>query len=46
MKALKSGKTVMMKILVGCLRVDLTIRDKEGWTLVMEAIAGKELGEC
>ena len=45
MMALKSGKTDMMKILVGCPRVDLTIRDKEGWTLLMRTIAGKDLGE-
>ena len=46
MMALKSGKTDMMKILVGCPRVDLTIRDKEGWTLLMRTIASKDLGEC
>ena len=46
MMALKSGKTDMMKILVGCPRVDLTIRDKEGWTLLMRTIAEKKPGEC
>ena len=46
MKALRRGKTDIVRVLVDCPRVDLTIRDKEGWTLVMEAIAGKELGEC
>ena len=46
MIALKEGETEIVKILVGCPRVDLTIRDKEGWTLVMRTIAGKELGEC
>ena len=46
MMAFKSGKTDIVQILVGCPRVDLTIRDKEGWTLVMRTIAGKELCEC
>ena len=46
MMALKWGATDIVKVLVDCPRVDLTIRDKEGWTLVMRTIAGKELGEC
>ena len=46
MKALNSGNTKIVEILVGCPRVDLTIRDKEGWTLVMRTIASKKLGEC
>ena len=46
MKGLKEDKTEIVKVLVGCPRVDLTIRDKEGWTLVMRTIAGKKLGEC
>ena len=45
MMARESGRTDMVKILVGCPRVDLTIRDKEGWTLLMRTIAAKELGE-
>ena len=46
MMARESGRTDMVKILVGCPRVDLTIRDKKGWTLLMRTIAGKEPGEC
>ena len=46
MMALRSDKTDLVKILVGCPRVDLTIRDKEGWTLVMRTIDGELLGEC
>ena len=47
MKALKSGKRwQVMKILVRCPRVDLTIRDKKGWTLLMRTIAEKKPGEC
>jgi len=43
MMALKWGATDIVKVLVRCPRVDLTIRDKEGWTLLMRTIAGKEL---
>ena len=46
MKAIKENKTEIVDVLVGCPRVYLTIRDKEGWTLVMRTIAGKNLGKC
>ena len=46
MMALKCGDTDMVKVLVMCPRVDLTIRDKEGWTLVMRTMKKKKLGEC
>ena len=42
--ALLSGKTDIVRVLVKCPRVDLTIRDKEGWTLAMRTIAGEMLG--
>ena len=46
MMALDRGDSGILKILLGCPRVDLTIRDKYGWSLVMMTIAGKKLGEC
>ena len=45
MWALKVGKTEIVEILLRCPRVDLSCRDKEGWSLVFRAIHFKELGE-
>ena len=42
---LKYGKREMTKILLRCPRVDLSCRDKEGWSLVFRAILRKELGK-
>ena len=41
----KGGDVSELKVLVKCPRVNLTIRDKERWTLVMRTIASKDLGE-
>ena len=55
-KALKWDTIDSVKVLVDCPLVDLTIRDKDGWTLAMRTIAwemlggemlgGEVLGEC
>ena len=45
MMALKKGKTEIVEILLQCPRVDLSCRDKEGWSLVFRAIQRKKLGE-
>ena len=45
MKALKEGKTEIVEILLRCPRVDLSCRDKEGWSLVFRAIQRNKLGE-
>ena len=38
MMALKEGKTEILKVLLKCPRVNLSCRDKEGWTLIFRAI--------
>ena len=45
MWALKEGKTEIVEILLRCSRVDLSCRDKEGWSLVFRAIQRNKLGE-
>ena len=42
----RSHNVVELVEMVECPRVDVTIRDNEGWTLLMVAIARRELGEC
>ena len=41
MWALKLGKTEIVELLLRCPRVDLTSRDKEGWSVLLRAIQGK-----
>ena len=45
MKALKEGKTEIVKILLRCPYVKLTCRDKQGLSLVIRAIAEKKTGK-
>ena len=45
MSAIKDDKIEVIEILLSCPRVDLSCRDKEGWSLVFRAIQGKNLGE-
>ena len=45
MRALKRGKTEIVEILLRCPRVDLSCRDREGWSLVFRAIQRNKLGE-
>ena len=45
MTALKYGKVEVVEVLMKYSRVDLNVRDTEGWTLLMRAIAGKKIGE-
>ena len=45
MKALKNGRTELVEILLRCPRVDLSCRDREGWSLVFRAIQNNSLGE-
>ena len=45
MLALKVKETEIVEILIRCPRVDLSCRDKEGWSLVFRAIQRNELGE-
>ena len=45
MMALEEGKTEIVKILLGCPRVDLSCKDKEGWSLLFMAVREKDLGE-
>ena len=45
MMALKEGKTKLVEILLRCPRVDLSCRDREGWSLVFRAIQQKEIGD-
>ena len=45
MLALKKEKSEIVKILLGCPRVDLSCRDKEGWSLVFRAIQKKKIGK-
>ena len=45
MKALKSQKIGLVKVLVGVARVDLSLRDRLGWSLVFRAINIHQLGE-
>ena len=46
MMAQKLGKTEVLEILVRCPRVDLTCRDRNGWSLVFRAISRREIGKC
>ena len=46
MMALQRCLTEILEILVRCPRVDLTCRDKEGWSLVFTAISSREIGKC
>ena len=45
MKALKTNKLEIVKVLIGVPWVDLTLRDREGWSLVFRAIQNKQLGQ-
>ena len=45
MWALKYNKTDILEILLRCPRVDLSCRDRKGWSLVFRAIQRNELGE-
>ena len=45
MDALMRGKREILEILLRCPRVDLSCRDKEGWSLVFRAIQRNRLGE-
>ena len=45
MKALKDGKTELVGILLSCPRVDLSCKDKEGWSLLCRAFHRNDLGE-
>ena len=45
MEALDGGQMDIVKILLGCPQVDLSCKDKEGWSLLFKAIREKELGE-
>ena len=45
MWALKLCKTEIVEILIRCPQVDLSCRDKEGWSLVFRAIQRNELGK-
>ena len=45
MKALKTNKLEILKVLIGVPWVDLTLRDREGWSLVFRAIQNKQLGQ-
>ena len=45
MLALKIGKTDIVEILLRCPQVDLSCRDREGWSLVFRAIQRNQLGE-
>ena len=45
MWALKRDKTEIVEILLRCPRVDVSCRDREGWSLVFRAIQRNKLGE-
>ena len=45
MWALKEGKIDMVEILLRCPRVDLSCKDKKGWTLLFRAVQSNDLGE-
>ena len=45
MKALKANMKEIVRILLRCPRVDLSCRDREGWSLVLRAIQRNKLGE-
>ena len=45
MAALEAGKLGMVDVLVECPRVDVNLRDTEGWTLLMRSIERNNLGE-
>ena len=45
MTALKRGNIEIVEILLRCPRVDLSCRDKEGWSLVFRAIQRNKLGK-
>ena len=45
MLALKQEKSEIVKILLRCPRVDLSCRDKDGWSLVFRAIQKKKIGD-
>ena len=45
MRALKYDKTEIVETLLECPRVDLSCRDKEGWSLVFRAMETSNLGE-
>ena len=46
MKALKSKKMGITLILIENNRVDLSLRDRQGWSLVFRAINSKQPGMC
>jgi len=43
MLALRTDKVEILKILLRCPRVDLSLRDKEGWSLVFRAIQTRKI---
>ena len=45
MRALKEDETEIVDILLRCPRVDLSCRDREGWSLVFIAIQKKKIGD-
>ena len=45
MMALKEDKINIFEVLLRCLRVDLSYRNQEGWSLVFRAIQRNKLGE-
>ena len=45
MMALKEDKINIFEVLLRCLRVDLSYRNQEGWSLVFRAIQSNKLGE-
>ena len=45
MMALKKNKIDVVEILLRCPRVDLSCRNREGWSLVFRAIQRNKLGE-
>ena len=45
MKALKEGQIEIVQILLNCPRVDLSCKDKKGWSLLFRAIQEGLLGK-
>ena len=45
MVALEGGRFEVVEVLVECPWVNVNLRNKEGWTLLMRSIAMKNLGE-
>ena len=45
MMALKEGKTEIVDIILSCPRVDLSCKDRDGWSLLFRAFQMNDLGE-